>query len=66
MIFLSSEDYDAINLPKGSKLSPLAFDSRMVTGACSLTFQMQILASVEQETKWRESGLQARSCTVSE
>ena len=71
--FLSSLDWEAKNLPKGSKVRPLALASKIYTGAkiqcekiycylpCSLTSHIHIVESVEQLAKWRLSGLHATS-----
>lgn len=57
----SSLDWLARNLPKGSKVSPLAFDSIILSGDPSLMFMIQILASVPQVAKWRLSGCHVKS-----
>mgnify|MGYP006906907971 CR=1 FL=1 len=57
----SSLDWLARNLPKGSKVRPFAFESRIFSGAPSLMFMMQILESVPQVAKCRLSGAHVRS-----
>ena len=48
---LSSEDYEAINFPKGSNVNPFAFYSRYLIGVNSLMLQMMIIESFAQEAK---------------
>ena len=74
MSFFSSLDCEAKNFPKGSKVSPFALQSIVLSGSklthileelrnlqCSFTCQMLIVESVEQEAKCKLSGLQATS-----